>query len=150
MVGGRLSILQYGKIEMKKLCYSVLLLFAASACFAQESAPTEQQTRLALEQAAQNSPVAQGLKLEKEIKGRLPSGYKAVLRPEQVKPVQEITKDYAEAIAYLTLRIELLKKEQEKKLHSLLTPEQISNIKKPVRRSTKTVKAEETPAEDQN
>jgi hypothetical protein len=104
-----------------------LLLFAFSVT-GQEAAKANGE-RLQLEKAESNRPIQSELKIEKKITGRLPVGYKNVVKKSQIDEIHNIQREYAEIIERLKLRIELLEQECDKQVDALLEPEQVQKIR---------------------
>lgn len=125
--------------------FSVLAL-SISIAVAQDPTPTvndapaaENQSladeRLTIETKAKEEPAYEGLKLEREIRPRLPNGFRYLVDRSQQEKIYDIQREYNEIIALLELRIELLKKERDTKIDAVLTPSQLQRLNRPTRRS---------------
>ncbi len=85
--------------------------------------------RLSREQEDRDRPVMQDLTIEKKITGRLPNGYRNVVTSAQRDDIYKIQKEYNELIELLKIRIELLTKERDRRVDSLLSEEQIEKLR---------------------
>ena len=120
------------------MLFFVATIFAFSLAFAavaQETggvpAPAAAEERLAIETKDKASPAFKGLKLEKEVRPRLPNGYSPVVDTSQREQIYKILQEYNELIAMLELRVELLKKERDAKVEGVLSPVQLERIRRP-------------------
>jgi len=95
--------------------------------------PQTSDERLTIETKDKDGQANKGLKLEKEIKPRLPNGFTPVVDAAQKEKIYKIQTDYNVLIAMLELRIELLKKERNAKIDAVLTPAQLQKINRPAR-----------------
>jgi hypothetical protein len=126
---------------MPKILLSVFTFIAltfAVAVIAQETdgtpTPATGEERLTIETKDKGSPATKGLKLEKEYKPRLPAGYGpagAAVDTAQRERILKILTEYNDVIAILEMRIELLKKERDAKMETVLTPAQQQKLKRP-------------------
>lgn len=91
--------------------------------------PTMAGNRLRAEHAELNSPVMQGLQIDKEFSGRLPNGYGKVVTDDQRQEIYEVQKDYADVIELLKLRLLLLEQERDEKIDGMLNADQVREIK---------------------
>lgn len=98
------------------------------------STPSVSDERLSLEAKEKENPASKDLKLEKEIKPRLPNGFAPVVDAAQREKIYTIQKEYNELIALLELRIKLLKQERDTKIDAVLTPSQLERVKRPAKR----------------
>jgi hypothetical protein len=110
------------------------ILFAVIATAQETPAPSDVAakpvgTRLKLEKAEQQSPVMNGLKIEKKLTGRLPNGYRNIVSSKQRDDIYSIQKEYNELIELLKLRIELLEQESAQQIDALLDADQVQKIK---------------------
>ena len=123
---------------------SVTAFFAFAAAVAQDETLQQFDTvpaisvgdeRLRIEtKDKEESPAAKGLKLEKEIKPRLPNGFGPLVDTTQREKIYNIQREYNGLIALLELRLELLKKERDAKVDAVLTPAQLQRLNRPARR----------------
>jgi len=117
-----------------------LITLSSIAAFAQEvdtALPNMlSNERLMIEMKDTEGLATRGLVLEKEIKPRLPNGFGPVVNPAQRATIYAIQRDYNGLIALLELRIELLKKERDAKIESVLTPAQLERVRTPARRTS--------------
>ena len=90
--------------------------------------------RLVIETKDKEGPTNKGLKLNKEIRPRLPNGFGPIVDAAQKEKIYKIQGEYNELIAMLELRIELLKKERDAKIESVLTPSQLERVRASARR----------------
>ena len=123
-----------------------ILLFAAPffafsfaiAIAAQEegTSTTVSDERLVVETKVKETPAAEGLKLEKEFKPRVPNGFvsQAKIDAKQREEIYKILTEYHELIDMLELRVKLLKEERDAKVDAVLTPAQQQKLNRPVRR----------------
>jgi Spy/CpxP family protein refolding chaperone len=126
---------------MKKLFVLLpLCLSCFSFALAQESAtpsPATSGERLAVETAEKGSAANKGIAPEKEIKPHLPTGYSKWIDGVQKEKIYQIQKEYNLLIGMLQQRIDMLKKERDAAVESVLTPEQKGKLKKqPNRKQT--------------
>ena len=125
----------------KSILLSIVTFFALSfvVAIAQEtdgaSSPVVGNERLVIETKDKESPATKGLKLEREVRPRLPNGYPAVIDTAQKEQIYKIQMGYNTLIAMLELRIDLLKKERDAKVERVLTPDQLEKVRRPVRRA---------------
>jgi Spy/CpxP family protein refolding chaperone len=119
-------------IKMQKsILLSLFVLFTFSlAAVAQESDNilTTSDERLSIETKDKDGLANKGLKLEKEVKPRLPNGFAPLVDAAQKEKIYKIQTDYNTLIAMLELRIELMKKERDAKVNAVLTPEQLQRL----------------------
>ena len=94
-----------------------------------------QEERLTVENNDKETPAMKGLKPERAFQRRVPSGYGTLVSAVQREQIYKIQADYYELIALLELRLELLKKERDAKIEGVLTPAQLEQIQRPVRRT---------------
>lgn len=85
--------------------------------------------RLPVETGDLNTPSMKGVELEKKIGRRLPTGYKDVVTNQQRDDIYKVQQDYAQIIERLKVRIQLLERERDQKIDSMLTDEQVNKIK---------------------
>jgi hypothetical protein len=117
------------------LCFSfAVLALSLDAAVAQETDTEPKDERVVIETKDKDGPAYKGLKLEKEIKPRLPNGFAPVVDGAQREKIYSLQREYNALIALLELRIELLKKERDAKIESLLTPTQLEKVRTPSRR----------------
>ena len=121
----------------KSVLLTVVTIFILSfvSAVAQETGDTPSKERLAIEMKDQDGPINKGLKLEKEIRPRLPNGFGPVVNPNQKEEIYSIQRDYNPLIAMLELRISLLKMERDAKIESVLTPSQLERVRNSARRA---------------
>jgi hypothetical protein len=111
---------------------------------AQDNSAEQNRDRLSVEQADKDGPANKGLTLDKKPTSRLPNGYGKVVDDKQREDIYKIQKEYNERIDFLKYRIELLTKERDIKIYSLLTPEQQEKVKNPAQKRSRST---ETPKE---
>lgn len=119
------------------LAFSILFIFSAVA-MAQNNSPNRARhdsakhplgERLPVETSDLNTPAMKGVELEKKIGRRLPTGYKDVVTNQQRDDIYKVQQDYAQIIERLKVRIQLLERERDQKIDSMLTDEQVNKIK---------------------
>jgi Spy/CpxP family protein refolding chaperone len=130
-------------MSMKKsmlLSVSLLFVFSFTVVVAQEegtpsSSPMPADERVVIEaKDRKESPASKGLKLEREVRPRLPNGFAPIVDTAQRESIHNIQREYNELIAFLRLRIELLEKERDAKIDDVLTPNQLERLNRPARR----------------
>jgi Spy/CpxP family protein refolding chaperone len=125
----------------KSILFSLFALVAfALTAVAQDSdsspTPSSGDERLTIETKDRDGQANKGLKLEKEVKPRLPNGFGPTginVDAAQKEKIYKIQNDYNTVIAMLELRIELMKKERDAKVDAVLTPAQLQRLNRPVR-----------------
>jgi hypothetical protein len=121
----------------KSILFSIITFFVLSltvAIVAQETGTVDDE-RLVIETKDKDGPATKGLKLEKEYKPRLPNGFAPIVDAAQKETIYKIQTEYNTLIALLELRIDLLKKERDTKIDTVLTPTQLEKINRPARRT---------------
>ena len=121
----------------KSVLLAVVTIFFLSfvSAVAQETGDTPSKERLAIEMKDKNGLTNTGLKLEKEVRPRLPNGFGPVVNPNQKEEIYSIQGEYNPLIAMLELRISLLKKERDAKIEAVLTPSQLEKIRSSARKA---------------
>ncbi|MDR0328464.1 MAG: hypothetical protein LBI05_09240 [Planctomycetaceae bacterium] len=118
------------------LCFMfAVLALSLEAAVAQETDTMPKDERVVIETKDKDGLASKGLKLEKEVKPRLPNGFAPVVDAAQKEKIYSFQREYNTLIAMLELRIELLKKERDAKIESTLTPTQLEKVRIPSRRS---------------
>ena len=111
------------------------LSFAVAVAQEADSNVPSADERVVIETKDKEGPANKGLKLTREIRPRLPNGFGPVVDAAQREKIYKIQGEYNELIAMLELRIELLKKERDAKIESVLTPSQLERVRTPSRRA---------------
>ena len=121
----------------KSLSLALFVLAAFSfATIAQDTDVTPPPTsdeRLTIETKDKDGQANKDLKLEKEVKPRLPNGFAPLVDATQKEQIYKIQNDYNALIAMLELRVALLKKERDTKVDAVLTPAQLQRLNRPIR-----------------
>ena len=121
----------------KSVLLAVVTILALSlvSAVAQETDGTPSEERVVIETKDKEGPANAGLKLEREIRPRLPNGFGPIVNPTQREEIYSIQRDYNPLIAMLELRINLLKMERDAKVEAVLTPSQLERVRTPARRA---------------
>jgi len=121
----------------KSVLLAVVTIFTLSfvPAIAQDTDGTPNKERVVIEMKDKEGPANAGLKLEKEIRPRLPNGFGPVVSPTQKEEIYSIQRDYNPLIAMLELRINLLKMERDAKIESVLNPNQLERVRASARRA---------------
>ena len=104
------------------------LAFSLVAAVAQETDNPPDEERVVIETKAKDAP-NKGLTLEREVRPRLPNYYASVVDSTQREAIYTLQRQYNELIAFLELRVELLKKERDGKIEAVLTPAQLERVR---------------------
>jgi len=134
----------YSENIMKKsifLSVSTFFVLSFTIAFAQEENVTiASDGRFSVETKAKDTQAGKdaikGLKLEKEYKPSLPSGFgnRANVTAVQREEVYKILTEYHGLIDMLEFRVKLLKEERDAKVDAVLTPDQQQRLGRPIRR----------------
>jgi len=121
----------------KSVLLAVVTIFTFSfvSAVAQSTGGIPSEERVVIETKDKEGLANKGLKLEKEIRPRLPNGFGPVANPTQKEEIYSIQREYNPLIAMLELRISLLKMERDAKIDSVLTPSQLEKIRTSTRRT---------------